>query len=141
MRRSLCLPLAFVVLLGLAVMSRLSADTVILKNGSVFKGKIVEETDEKIVMKMPEGKMTFRKDQIEQIERDTKKPPAPAPPEPEPASPSEPSTPAGGGEAPPPPAPPPPAGKSLDLASIPQTSPITLVVRDQPLEKVLAELA
>jgi len=52
---------------GLAVM----ADKLIMKDGRVFEGKIVEETDTTVKIKMAKGTIPFPKDQIEKIERGT----------------------------------------------------------------------
>ncbi|MBI3096749.1 MAG: hypothetical protein HYY93_00665 [Planctomycetes bacterium] len=129
-------PFLCAALILVAGASRLLADTVVLKNGSVFKGEIEEETDEKIVLKVQEGKMTFRKSQIEQIMRDGKMPPPESTPPPSDPS----SAPPENAEPPPTPATPPSGGGgSTDLDSIPQTPRITLAFQDKPLSLVLEE--
>jgi len=48
------------------------ADKLIMKDGRVFEGKIVEETDTTVKIKMAKGTIPFPKDQIEKIERGDK---------------------------------------------------------------------
>ena len=43
------------------------ADSIELSNGSYFEGRIIEETEETIVMEMEVGSVTFKKDEIEEI--------------------------------------------------------------------------
>ncbi|NOZ22392.1 MAG: hypothetical protein GXP25_15030 [Planctomycetes bacterium] len=81
--------IAFLVSLGIFVSSLgASADTVVMKNGNRFKGKVLEETPKKIVLQMQFGTMTFERTKIKEIKKDAtyKVPPPPkkAKPKPEP---------------------------------------------------------
>jgi len=48
--------------------NRCLADTVILKHGGRFSGKVTDEYDGNVVLEVPYGTMTFRSDEIRQIE-------------------------------------------------------------------------
>ncbi|MDP8247162.1 MAG: DUF5684 domain-containing protein [Candidatus Tritonobacter lacicola] len=48
--------------------NRCLADTVILKHGGRFSGKVTDEYDGKVVLEVPSGTITFRSDEIRQIE-------------------------------------------------------------------------
>lgn len=59
--------------------NRCLADTVILKHGGRFSGKVTDEYDGKVVLEVPYGTITFRSDEIRQIEyEDTGSDPATA---------------------------------------------------------------
>ena len=125
-----------VVLLAVAVVS---ADTVILKNGSSFDGTIVEETDDHVVISLAGGRLTFPKSDVVRIERDPEtrpKTPPPDEPEPQPLTPADPVTVPPAAEVPP--------GEALgpsDLARVPQSPRVTLETSQQPLPEVLEELS
>ncbi|GEM_PF-5540709 len=116
-----------------------SADTVILKNGSSFDGTILEETDDRVVISIAGGSLTFPKTDVVRITRDPgTRPKNPPPDEPE----TPPSTP--GDPVPVPPAAEAASGGALgpaDLARVPQSPRVTLEARQQPLPEVLEELS
>lgn len=89
-------PLVASVLIGALLLlsaPRGRADVVILKNGSRFEGKIVFESEEKIVLQTGTGRMNFQKSQVKELRRDAPPPEEPSEPEAPEAPPSEPSTP------------------------------------------------
>ena len=53
----------------LLVPVRLFADIVILKNGSIFEGKIIEDDGEKIILRVNFGKITLKHAEIKEIEK------------------------------------------------------------------------
>jgi len=67
---------------ALALAAPLLADTVTTKSGETFKGTIVEETEEHVVLESIAGKMTIPREVIQTIEKSGAEPPAPGPGEP-----------------------------------------------------------
>lgn len=70
--------------LWLVCLGALFADEVVLKNGSSFEGRIVEETADRVAIDIGSGILKFEKSTVARIERDAK---APADPAPEPTGP------------------------------------------------------
>jgi len=67
------------VLLAIAILgiSRLSADTVVLKNGDTISGTILEETDTAVVLESPIlGSLTLPRENVESVQRDSDEPTA-----------------------------------------------------------------
>ena len=63
---------AISILLTLSFLTHSSADTVYLKNGNRLKGIITKETDTSVELKInPGAKVTFSKDDIKNIEKDS----------------------------------------------------------------------
>jgi len=50
-----------------------SADTLILKNGGLMQGKIIKETEDAIVIRLTQGKMTVARYEIKEVHRDSDK--------------------------------------------------------------------
>lgn len=71
--------------LWLVCLCALLADEVVLKNGSAFEGRIVEETKDRISIDIGSGILKFEKSTVARITRDAE---APADPAPEPMGPS-----------------------------------------------------
>ncbi|MEW6356016.1 MAG: WD40 repeat domain-containing protein [Planctomycetota bacterium] len=134
---------------------RLAADTLVLKNGNRFEGKILEETPEKVVMQMTYGTMEFKRADIKDIQKKAgytvpKPEPRPAPepkPEPEPkapeAQPAQKEPQPEPGPAPTPARRPPAAAtaEKIDMRSVPQSPFITLNAVDQPVDAILYKIA
>lgn len=142
-------PVLVALLLCLFAPASGSADTVVLKNGSAFDGQIVEETAAAVVLRTPDGTMTFRRDQVARLVRGGKKPAPPPDPKPTPpADPGKTAPPADPGQtAPPKPAagpaaaPAAPGATAAELAGLPQSPPISLNAADVPLDEVLKDLS
>jgi len=57
--------------LALLALSQLSADTIVLKNGDTLSGKIVEETDDSVVLESPVlGSLTLPKAEVESLTKE-----------------------------------------------------------------------
>lgn len=97
------------------------ADTLVLKNGSRFQGTVVRETDAEVTIKTAAGDTTFKRGQIRSIKKDAAGAEGPASPDAAAAV--------------------PPAGEpDLDLASLPQSLPVTIEARDESVFDVMAEI-
>lgn len=68
-----------IVAIVLVVATALRADEVELKNGSVFSGAILEETESAVTLRAPGGTMTFAKKDIVRVSRDEHEAEAPNP--------------------------------------------------------------
>jgi hypothetical protein len=79
------------------------ADVVRLKNGNEIKGTVVEDTPERVVIETGSGRLTFKRNLVEKVEKTAPKEPKPAPAEPSPREPG-----------------PPPAKKTPDTAGAPE---------------------
>ena len=58
-----------VLTVALAASSTALADTIVMKNGNKFEGKILRETAEKVVLQMDFGTMDFQRSQIKEIRK------------------------------------------------------------------------
>ncbi|MEW6354767.1 MAG: hypothetical protein AB1696_00435 [Planctomycetota bacterium] len=56
-------------MIGIAAPTGLRADVVVLKNGNRFEGQILEETPDKIVLKMQFGTMDFKRSQVQEVKK------------------------------------------------------------------------
>jgi len=65
---------------GLAVPPAVHADTLVLRNGARFEGKVLKETPDRVTLQMRFGTRDFQRSQVKEIIKGT----APAPPPPEP---------------------------------------------------------
>ncbi|MFH1783481.1 MAG: trypsin-like peptidase domain-containing protein [bacterium] len=70
MKKFLRISLLFFILIGFMVVNISYADLIHLKNGSIIKGSIIEETDNEITILMDIGQMTFQRSGIKSIEKE-----------------------------------------------------------------------
>lgn len=69
------------VLVLLAAFAAAADDVVVLKNGREIHGRIVEERPDLVKIDVGGGKMTYRRDQVEEVRREPETAPAPTGPE------------------------------------------------------------